>query len=110
METPRPSTKHGNPVFGGGWEEFSEPDAYALHPAMLAVLGGLGDVFAAAYRNQPFNVKLNDQQASASKSMARSIQNNLSSRASQLRRSPMVGSTRTTKRFLGTSRMQLFRS
>lgn len=74
MEAPRPSTKYGHPVFGGGWEEFSEPDAYALHPAMLAVLGGLGDVFAAAYRNQPVNVKLNDQQASASKSMARSIQ------------------------------------
>ena len=53
MQAPRESTKYGHQVFGGGWEEFSEPDAYALHPAMLAVLGGLGDVFAAAYRNQP---------------------------------------------------------
>ena len=58
---------------GPGYQEFSEPDSYALHPAMLPVLGGLGDVFISAYKNQPVNVKLTDEQAAASKAMANSI-------------------------------------
>ena len=73
MTRERPSSKYGQQVFGPGYEEYSEPDEYVLHPAMMAVLGGLGQTFTSLYVNQPVNGKLTPQEASASKAMANGI-------------------------------------
>lgn len=68
-----PEKYKGHDTFAAGFEIYSEPDAYEVHPAMVAALGHLGNTFVSLYANQPLKVEVDEKDTSTAKAMANNI-------------------------------------